>query len=61
MCGRVVLVGTNLSEERRFLQEPHGDTVQKMTFLNLIITFDFFVDAFQFCRLDSVSEMNVAN
>jgi hypothetical protein len=32
MLSRVVLVRTDVSEERQFLQEPHGITSQKMAF-----------------------------
>jgi ABC-type nitrate/sulfonate/bicarbonate transport system ATPase subunit len=33
MLRRVALVRTEVSEERRLLQEPHGVTSQKTTFL----------------------------
>jgi hypothetical protein len=32
MSRRVALVRTDVSEERRFLQEPHGVTTQKTAF-----------------------------
>jgi hypothetical protein len=36
MLRRVAFVRTEVSEERRFLQQPHGMTSQKKTFFNSI-------------------------
>jgi hypothetical protein len=55
MLRRVAIVRTDVSEDRRFLQEPHGVTSQKTPFFMIKQSFQEVEDIFPACTEYTVS------